>query len=328
MKDDVKVLQEMKDALCEPFPIEVIQFLPKRPKKDQQGQWTCLALPYADKRVYEDQLNRLAFGAWSTPYTPPLVAGNKLVIPVTVVIHGVPHTDFGEAFLHSKTREGEDREEENSATEAYSQAFRRACAQFGLGRYLYGLPKKWLPYDPRTKRIVLSTEERLSAVQALYVKAGLKVQPRKRDTTQLDRQQIDAGNAGKDHVSPSASVTSSSHGVPAAGATAPRSITSITPQGASSAHQQHAQQRAQHGASDRSHQVSQASQVSQVSQADRVDDRLLAYLRRTLDAKQMSQTLTYYGIRNLADLTASQAQQVARLLDRVKSDKQNNGSAS
>jgi hypothetical protein len=168
----------------------------------------------------------------------------------------------------------------------------------------------------------------------LYVKAGLKVQPRKRDTTQLDRQQIDAGNAGKDHVSPSASVTSSSHGVPAAGATAPRSITSITPQGASSAHQQHAQQRAQHGASDRSHQVSQASQASQVSQvsqasqADRVDDRLLAYLRRTLDAKQMSQTLTYYGIRNLADLTASQAQQVSRLLERVKSDKQNNGRAS
>jgi hypothetical protein len=169
-------LQAIEAALREPFPPALIKFKPKQPRQNPTTKrWECLALPYADKRVYEDRLNQLAFGAWSTPYTPPLVAGNKLVVPVTLVLFGVAHTDFGEAFLASTTRKGETREEENSATEAYSQAFRRACSQFGLGRYLYQLPKIWLPYDPasRVRPIAISDGERSAWVEKLYVEAGL-----------------------------------------------------------------------------------------------------------------------------------------------------------
>jgi len=38
--------------------------------------------------------------------------------------------------------------EENAATSAEAQAFKRACAKFSLGRYLYSVPQVWADYDP------------------------------------------------------------------------------------------------------------------------------------------------------------------------------------
>jgi len=165
-------LEMLADGLREPFAVEDVKFLPKSPIQTK-GEWKCLALPYADKRAYEDRLNDLAFGHWSTPPTTPLVAGNKLVIPVTIVLCGVAHTDYGEAFLSSLNRNGNVREEDNSATVAYSQAFRRACAQFRLGRYLYQLSKVWVPYNPEKRAIVLSGEEKRRFTEQLYREAGL-----------------------------------------------------------------------------------------------------------------------------------------------------------
>src|SRR5258708_11716605 len=165
-------LDLLAEQLRAPFPPAEIKFLPKSPV--QRGDaWVCLALPYADKRAYEDRLNALVPGRWSTPPMTPLVAGNKLVIPVTLVICEIAHTDVGEAFLTSLSRKGEPREEENAATEAYSQAFRRACAQVGLGRYLYDLPKAWVPYDPQKRAIALAEEELRQLAERLYRKAGL-----------------------------------------------------------------------------------------------------------------------------------------------------------
>jgi hypothetical protein len=146
--------------------------LPKEIKQEN-GKCTCLALPYANKRVYEDRLNELAFGEWSTPYVPPFAQGNKLILPVTVIILGVAHTDYGEEYFLTTGKNGTTREDENTATEAYSQAFRRACAQFLLGRYLYDLPKLKLPYDPKLRQIAVSKAERIAWVEKLYQAQGL-----------------------------------------------------------------------------------------------------------------------------------------------------------
>src|SRR5579859_7742443 len=173
----ILILSSIEADLRRPFPVEEIKFLPKAPTRNEQGQWNCLALPYADKRAYEDRLNQLAFSHWSTPATEPVVAGNKLIVTVTLVLCGVARTDLGEAFLTGLTRQGEVRDEENSATEAYSQAFRRACAQFSLGRYLYDLPKLWVPYDPKRHCIALSPEAQVLAVEQLCRQAGLLSNP-------------------------------------------------------------------------------------------------------------------------------------------------------
>lgn len=167
-------LDDIAGPLTAPFPPEEIKFLPKFPQQ-REGKWVCLACPYADKRAYEDRLNALAYGYWQTPAPIALATTNKLVIFVTVMLCSIPHTDVGEAFLSRVSRKGEAREEENTATAAYSQAFRRACAQFGLGRYLYTMPKLWLPYHPQERVIALSFEEKRQAVERLYRKAGLLV---------------------------------------------------------------------------------------------------------------------------------------------------------
>ena len=38
-------------------------------------------------------------------------------------------------------------------TSAVAQSFKRACASFGLGRYLYSLPRLWAEYDPQKKAL-------------------------------------------------------------------------------------------------------------------------------------------------------------------------------
>ncbi|GHO59189.1 hypothetical protein [Ktedonobacter robiniae] len=169
--------ETLKAALKEPFPPEQIDFLPKMVRRNKAGALVCRALPYANKRIYEDRLNELAFGLWSTPYVSPFQQGNKLIVPVTVTLCGVPHTDYGESFLMLKNRKGVERENENSATEAYSQGFRRACAQFLLGRYLYTLDALWLPYDGDADRIAVTEGERIAWIEKLYLKAGLPPRP-------------------------------------------------------------------------------------------------------------------------------------------------------
>ena len=165
-------LASLKDALQQPFAPETIQFLPKD-IRTENGKSVCLALPYANKRIYEDRLNALVFGQWSTPATHSYAQGNKLIILVTVIILGVAHTDYGEAFMTTIGKNGNTREDENTATEAYSQAFRRACAKFLLGRYLYDLPKLTLPYDPTRRQIAISKAERIAWVEKLYQAQGL-----------------------------------------------------------------------------------------------------------------------------------------------------------
>jgi hypothetical protein len=99
-----------------------------------------------------------------------------------VVILGVAHTDYGEEYFLTTGKGGNTREDDNTATEAYSQAFRRACAQFLLGRYLYDLPKRKLPYDPKTHQLAISEAQRIAWVEKLYMEGGLK--PRSYSTSQ------------------------------------------------------------------------------------------------------------------------------------------------
>ena len=172
MTTQQRTLASLKEALQQPFVPETIQFLPKDIHQEN-GKTVCLALPYANKRVYEDRLNELVFGEWSTPYVPPFAQGNKLILPVTVVILGVAHTDYGEEYFLTTGKGGNTREDDNTATEAYSQAFRRACAQFLLGRYLYDLPKLKLPYDPKSRQIAISKAQRIAWVEKLYMERGL-----------------------------------------------------------------------------------------------------------------------------------------------------------
>lgn len=128
---------DIRAQLCEPWAVDQLDFLPKGGKDSPK----CLALPYASVHLYHTRLSAVV-PDWSDR-VEYLVAGQTLVCLVHLTICGITRSQVGEAPFS----------DENTATVAYSQAFRRACALFGLGAYLYDLPKTWVEYDAAARRI-------------------------------------------------------------------------------------------------------------------------------------------------------------------------------
>ncbi len=115
-----------------------------------------LAIPFADPRAYTDRLNSLFTPAgWTRTYETHQMAGlsrqvggrqvstGKVMVTCVVEIFGIGrHSGTGEAWA----------DEDNALTGAEAQSFKRACACFGLGRYLYEVLAKgedafWVPLD-------------------------------------------------------------------------------------------------------------------------------------------------------------------------------------
>lgn len=158
----MQALMDITKQLEMPFLVQDIDLLPKG-AVERDGKTLCMALPYADVRVYEDRLNAVAPGEWSTPPPTALAIGQKIIVYVTVIICGIAHTDVGEASASG----------ENAGTESWAQAFKRACSQFGLGRYLYDLEKAWVPYDKQRKQITLDAQGKQNIVRQMYAKARI-----------------------------------------------------------------------------------------------------------------------------------------------------------
>ncbi len=109
-----------------------------------QGRRFGLFFPHADPRAYKDRLN-LFFGpmAWCDSYEITTIPTKILVVCQLTINPLGPHA-------HSATGEEWSRDE-NATTSAEAQAFKRACASFGLGRYLYYFSGVWLELDSEKK---------------------------------------------------------------------------------------------------------------------------------------------------------------------------------
>jgi hypothetical protein len=114
-------------------------------KGEQRGQ----VVPYADPRAYTDRLNTLLTPAgWTRKYAVHTSANferakdKKIVAKVLVTCE---LTIFG---LGSHSATGEEwADNDNAATSAEAQAFKRAATCFGLGRYLYHFTGVWVDLD-------------------------------------------------------------------------------------------------------------------------------------------------------------------------------------
>jgi Rad52/22 family double-strand break repair protein len=110
-------------------------------------------IPYTDQRAYTDRLNaRFTPGGWTRKYTIHTSANferskdQKIVAKVLVTCEV---TIFG---LGSHSATGEEwADNYNAGTAAEAQAFKRACACFGLGRYLYYFTGTWVDLDDRKR---------------------------------------------------------------------------------------------------------------------------------------------------------------------------------
>lgn len=153
----------MNQVLARPFPSKSISWLSKVVRGDK-----CLALIYADVRAYYDRLDEIFPNRWNDQVSFQVV-GSKLLCVVSLTGRDVQGNDWlrhdgvGEDWLTGKPKE-----DENVATSAFAQAFKRACVKFGIGRYLYDFPKVWVPYDG--KRIPDAEIEKLNSRYEAWVK--------------------------------------------------------------------------------------------------------------------------------------------------------------
>lgn len=150
-------LKEIHGQLAEPFDPGEIKWRVTATSTSQtkQGpQKRGQVVAYADQRAYTDRLNEV-FGEWgwtrnydvrvAQDFERPdpkdkakKVVSAKVVVVARVTIHGLGcQTGVGEEWADN----------DNAATAAEAQAFKRGCACFGLGRYLYDVPAVWVDLD-------------------------------------------------------------------------------------------------------------------------------------------------------------------------------------
>lgn len=141
-------VKEIVAALEVPFDPSQIEWRVMNTTKGQQparGQ----VVPYADQRAYTDRLNALFTPAgWTRKYSVHTSANferskdQKIVAKVLVTCE---LTIFG---LGSHSATGEEwADDDNAGTAAEAQSFKRTCACFGLGRYLYYFTGTWVDLD-------------------------------------------------------------------------------------------------------------------------------------------------------------------------------------
>jgi Rad52/22 family double-strand break repair protein len=152
-------MNEILERLKEPFHPSRITWKPGSIRKDKTS---AMALAYADLRAYQDRLDEICGMDWAVTYTP---WGDKLICHVT--INGVTRSSTGEP-----TTEAERNEIDGTVAEA--QAMKRACAQWGLGRYLYEMPTMWVDWDGSNGRFTEQAKAKLNGMIAQHYDRWLK----------------------------------------------------------------------------------------------------------------------------------------------------------
>lgn len=136
-------MNDILNKLSVPFYSHLVEWKPQAVSADKQR---ALAAAYVDMREYEDRLDQV-FPQWASS-VQYLVTDAKVAAIVSLTVEGVTRVNVGEAPL----------DDPNAFTSAYAQGFKRACSDFGLGRYLYRLPQAWCDYDEKRRAIIGAPE--------------------------------------------------------------------------------------------------------------------------------------------------------------------------
>jgi len=142
-------MNEILEALAKPFHPSQVYWKPGSVNKESTR---ALALAYADVRAYMNRLDEVCGMNWSVSYLP---WGDRIICNLT--ISGVTRSSTGESDTQSERSE-------IGGTSAEGQAFKRACAMFSLGRYLYQLPSVWVEYDGASRTFTDRAKARLEGI--------------------------------------------------------------------------------------------------------------------------------------------------------------------
>ncbi|MFC4639479.1 single-stranded DNA-binding protein DdrA [Deinococcus hohokamensis] len=137
-------LSDVQKRLQAPFPAHVVAWKPGVITKDRSR---ALMLAHIDARNVQDRLDAVCPDAWS--FEVEVVPGTRLpTVKGRLTVLGVSREDIGEA------PEGD----LGTLKAAASDALKRCAVQFGIGRYLYDLPKQWVDWND-AKREPMHTPE-------------------------------------------------------------------------------------------------------------------------------------------------------------------------
>ncbi len=137
-----QLTREQLEQLRKPFPASKISFKCQT-KPNEKGN--SLVVAYIDARDVMERLDDVMGPDWSDRYEK---AGTAKGLVCYLTICGVTRADVGD-----------DDNENEPVKSAYSDAFKRAAVKFGVGRFLYDLPKMWAKAKPAGKSFVLEDGE-------------------------------------------------------------------------------------------------------------------------------------------------------------------------
>ena len=136
-------LSQVQRRLQAPFPSHLVGWKPQAFTKDR-GR--ALLVAYVDARAVQDRLDAVCPDDWSFEIT--VVASTTLSVNGRLTVLGVTREDIGEAG------EGE----AGTRGAASSDALKRCAVQFGIGRYLYDLPKQWVDWNDARREPAVTPE--------------------------------------------------------------------------------------------------------------------------------------------------------------------------
>lgn len=143
-----QLTKEILQELAKPFPASKIG-IKIQTKPNENGKALCVA--YIDARDVMQRLDDVVGGDWGDSYRKAETGG----LECSLTVCGVTRVDVG--------KDDNDNEQEKSS---YSDAFKRAGVKFGIGRFLYDLPKMYAQTKQVGKNSYLADgeEARLRAI--------------------------------------------------------------------------------------------------------------------------------------------------------------------
>jgi hypothetical protein len=149
----MKSWEFISSALSEPFRIPLVSFRVGNESKSDKNM--RMALAYADPREYQNRLDEVVgMGNWNVEYRAlgePITSSYTVREEVRTKTSGaiiarlsIIHPETGQTLVREEVGESDNIGNSFYPT-ASAQAFKRACAAFGLGRYLYNLPERYYP---------------------------------------------------------------------------------------------------------------------------------------------------------------------------------------
>lgn len=136
-----------QEILSEPFDPSIVKWRPGKVSGDR-----ALAFAYVDARNVMDRLDE-AFGpsGWHTKY---MIISDEAVEATIGVWFAATADGPGPGWVEKSNvgycndpGRGENSKESEKLKAAYSDAFKRASVDWGIGRELYDTPQFWLPID-------------------------------------------------------------------------------------------------------------------------------------------------------------------------------------